>query len=42
MSDLHLDADRPRATRAFHRFLKQRASGAEALYVLGDLFEARV
>ncbi|MCY4166631.1 MAG: UDP-2,3-diacylglucosamine diphosphatase [Gammaproteobacteria bacterium] len=42
MSDLHLDADRPEATRAFHRFLKQRAAGAEALYVLGDLFEAWV
>lgn len=42
MSDLHLDADRPEATRAFHRFLEQRASGAEALYVLGDLFEAWV
>ena len=42
VSDLHLDADRPQATRAFHRFLEQRASGAEALYVLGDLFEAWV
>jgi len=42
MSDLHLDADRPEATRAFHCFLEQRASGAEALYVLGDLFEAWV
>lgn len=42
VADLHLDADRPEATRAFYRFLKQRASSAEALYVLGDLFEAWV
>jgi len=42
ISDLHLDANRPEATRAFHRFLDQRAASAEALYVLGDLFEAWV
>ena len=42
LSDLHLDADRPEATRAFYRFLEERASNAEALYVLGDLFEAWV
>ena len=42
LSDLHLDADRPEATRAFYRFLEERASHAEALYVLGDLFEAWV
>ena len=42
ISDLHLDATRPDATRAFHRFLEKRASSAEALYILGDLFEAWV
>ena len=42
VSDLHLDADRPEATRAFCRFLEERACNAEALYVLGDLFEAWV
>ncbi len=42
ISDLHLDANRPEATRAFHRFLEERAANAEALYVLGDLFEAWV
>ena len=40
ISDLHLDASRPAATQAFLRFLKQVAVGAEALYVLGDLFES--
>ena len=42
ISDLHLDANRPEATRAFRRFLEDRASRAEALYILGDLFEAWV
>ena len=42
ISDLHLDATRPLATRAFFRFLTDRAFKAEALYILGDLFEAWV
>ena len=42
ISDLHLDATRPEATHAFHRFLQDRAANAEALYILGDLFEAWV
>ncbi len=42
ISDLHLDATRPDATQAFFHFLKQRAAKAEALYILGDLFEAWV
>ena len=42
ISDLHLDATRPEATRAFYRFLEDRASRAEGLYILGDLFEAWV
>ncbi len=40
ISDLHLDEERPEITRAFLLFLKERASQAEALYILGDLFEA--
>lgn len=39
LSDLHLSADRPRATEAFHRFLNGPAATADAVYVLGDLFE---
>ncbi len=39
ISDLHLEEQRPDITRAFHRFLETRASGAEALYILGDFFE---
>lgn len=40
ISDLHLDAERPAITALFLDFLKQRATAVEALYVLGDLFEA--
>lgn len=40
ISDLHLDEERPDISRAFLRFLKERASQAEALYILGDFFEA--
>ena len=39
VSDLHLEAERPDITRAFLHFLEQRASQAEALYILGDFFE---
>lgn len=39
ISDLHLEAERPDITRAFLHFLEQRASQAEALYILGDFFE---
>lgn len=42
ISDLHLDEKRPDIYRAFLHFLEQKAKGAEALYVLGDLFEAWV
>jgi UDP-2,3-diacylglucosamine hydrolase len=42
ISDLHLDASRPAATRAFLAFLTGPARDAEALYILGDLFEAWV
>lgn len=42
ISDLHLDAARPRATARFLQFLAADAASAEALYILGDLFEAWV
>ena len=42
ISDLHLDAERPRITELFGRFLRDEALGADALYILGDLFEAWV
>lgn len=40
ISDLHLDPRRPQITELFGRFLEQRAVHADALYILGDLFEA--
>jgi UDP-2,3-diacylglucosamine hydrolase len=42
VSDLHLDASRPGITRLFLEFLNGEARQAQALYVLGDLFEAWV
>lgn len=39
ISDLHLDAARPAVTAALSAFL-ERSRDAEALYILGDLFEA--
>ena len=39
ISDLHLAAERPDANEQFFRFLGEEASRAQALYVLGDLFE---
>ncbi|MFV3306832.1 UDP-2,3-diacylglucosamine diphosphatase [Pseudomonas sp. NY15181] len=40
ISDLHLEAERPDITRAFLHFLATRARTAQALYILGDFFEA--
>ncbi|MCB1919969.1 MAG: UDP-2,3-diacylglucosamine diphosphatase [Candidatus Competibacteraceae bacterium] len=40
ISDLHLEPIRPAITTLFLTFLEQRARQAEALYILGDLFEA--
>ena len=40
ISDLHLDPARPEVTALFLRFLAGEAIAADALYVLGDLFEA--
>ena len=42
ISDLHLDAERPAVTDQFLAFLKGEAAGADALYILGDLFESWV
>jgi UDP-2,3-diacylglucosamine hydrolase len=42
VSDLHLDALEPAAGAQFIDFLDARAAGAEALYILGDLFESWV
>lgn len=39
VSDLHLDDSRPGIVAQFERFLDEVAPGADALYVLGDLFE---
>jgi UDP-2,3-diacylglucosamine hydrolase len=40
VSDLHLDALDPAAGEQFLGFLRQRAATCDALYILGDLFEA--
>jgi UDP-2,3-diacylglucosamine hydrolase len=39
ISDLHLCSSRPRITELFQYFLRDTAPHAEALYILGDLFE---
>jgi len=39
VSDLHLDAAFPAAIAQFEQFLRGMARGANALYILGDLFE---
>jgi UDP-2,3-diacylglucosamine hydrolase len=42
VSDVHLDAATPQATEQFLAFLAAEAATAEALYILGDLFEVWV
>ncbi len=39
ISDLHLGASNPQLTRLFAHFVQRIAPKAEALYILGDLFE---
>jgi UDP-2,3-diacylglucosamine hydrolase len=39
ISDLHLDPERPEVIDLLVRFLDGRAAAADALYILGDLFE---
>jgi predicted MPP superfamily phosphohydrolase len=40
ISDLHLDPGDPAVVRQFNAFLATDARRADALYILGDLFEA--
>ena len=40
ISDLHLTEERPEIITLFREFLRKEAAQAEALYILGDLFEA--
>lgn len=39
ISDLHLHSSRPEVTNRFLSFLKEAKETADALYILGDLFE---
>ncbi len=39
ISDLHLDDRRPETTKLLLKFLQDEANHADALYILGDLFE---
>lgn len=39
ISDLHLQASEPHITALFEAFLEQHAPHADAVYILGDLFE---
>ena len=39
ISDCHLDSDNPEISNHLIRFLRERASTARYLYILGDLFE---
>ncbi len=40
ISDLHISLEKKEITRRFLAFLENRASYAQALYILGDLFDA--
>jgi len=42
ISDLHLDANLPQLTDLFVQFMHEQAPKADAVYILGDLFEAWV
>ena len=42
ISDLHIDAGSPEISRQFMSLLDGEAREAEALYILGDLFESWV
>lgn len=42
ISDLHLDTDTPEILQSLLSVLHNRATGADAIYILGDLFEAWV
>ncbi len=40
ISDLHLSPAQPKVAAGLHTFLSQEAAGADALYILGDFFDA--
>lgn len=40
ISDLHLEDERPDITRTLLKFLQEHEGNCQALYILGDLFEA--
>jgi UDP-2,3-diacylglucosamine hydrolase len=40
ISDLHLNETRPQITQAFFAFLRDQTRATEALYILGDFFDA--
>ncbi|MCH4812783.1 UDP-2,3-diacylglucosamine diphosphatase [Vreelandella neptunia] len=40
IADLHLSSDTPEINQGFYRYLEHTAPGADALYILGDLFDA--
>lgn len=42
ISDLHLTREKPEITQRFLHFLRDRAGYAQALYILGDLFDVWV
>ncbi|WP_447528950.1 UDP-2,3-diacylglucosamine diphosphatase [Vreelandella sp. TE19] len=40
VADTHLSGDTPEINQGFYRYLEHTARGAQALYILGDLFDA--
>ncbi|MDN7134050.1 UDP-2,3-diacylglucosamine diphosphatase [Halomonas sp. MC140] len=40
VADLHLSSDTPELNQGFYDYLEHTAPGADALYILGDLFDA--
>ncbi|MCB8890701.1 UDP-2,3-diacylglucosamine diphosphatase [Vreelandella malpeensis] len=40
VADTHLSGDTPKINQGFYRYLEHTAPGADALYILGDLFDA--
>ena len=42
LSDLHISLEKPEITRRFLDFLDTRAKQAQAIYILGDLFDTWV
>ncbi|MCP1317525.1 UDP-2,3-diacylglucosamine diphosphatase [Vreelandella lionensis] len=40
VADMHLSHDTPEINQGFYRYLEHTAEGADALYILGDLFDA--